>query len=152
MNDLHICSISIHFIKEILHWIPEFNNGIMFIHNIYLASRYYYVNLIRAKSAFTETLRNAWNLSSKFDDIQNVCALSHYTKTYHVSQWDCKILHVKFITLRYLLQMPLNGPYPGKKWPKKLIFTFIWIQLTLTQRCRSISKLVWYYLKNVGNY
>ena len=38
------------------------DTGIIFIHYIYLVSRYYYVNLIRVKSAFAETLRNAWNL------------------------------------------------------------------------------------------
>ena len=60
--------------------------GIIFIHYIYLVSKYYYVNLIRSKSEFTKTLRNAWNLSTKFDLIQNLHDLSHYTKAYH----DCQ--------------------------------------------------------------
>ena len=64
--------------------ILNLNNIIIFIHYIYLVSQYYYVNLIRAKSAFTETMRNVWNLSTKFDLIQNLCALSYYNKTYHI--------------------------------------------------------------------
>ena len=38
-----------------LKWILELNNGNIFIHYIYLESKYYYINLIRAKSAFAET-------------------------------------------------------------------------------------------------
>ena len=40
----------------------------------------YYANLIRAKSALAETLRNAWNLNKKSGFIQNLSALSHCTK------------------------------------------------------------------------
>ena len=53
---------------------------------IYLVNKYNNVNLIRAKSAFAETLRKAWDFSTKFDLIPNVCVLSHYTKAYHVFQ------------------------------------------------------------------
>ena len=48
------------------------NTGIIFIHYIYLVNKYYHVNLIRAKSSFAETLRNAWNLNTQFDLIQNL--------------------------------------------------------------------------------
>ena len=58
--------------------------GIIFIHFIYLLSKFYYVDLIRAKTAFPETLRNAWNLSTKCNIIQNLCSLSHYIIAYHV--------------------------------------------------------------------
>ena len=46
---------------------------IIFIHYIYLVRKYYHVNLIRTKSAFAETLRNAWNVSTQFYIIQNLC-------------------------------------------------------------------------------
>ena len=48
---------------------------IIFIHYIYLVRKYYHVNLIRTKSAFAETLRNAWNVtvSTQFYLIQNLC-------------------------------------------------------------------------------
>ena len=52
----------------------------MLIRYIYLVN---YVNLIRAKTSFVETLRNAWNLSINYH-IQNLRALSYYTKAYHV--------------------------------------------------------------------
>ena len=50
---------------------------IIIIHYIYLMSKYYYVDLILAKSAFFVTLRNALILRTKFDLIQNLCAPSH---------------------------------------------------------------------------
>ena len=59
-------------------------NGIILIYYIYLVSNYYYVNLIRAKSAFAKTLKNAWNLSTKFNLIQNYCTQSYYAKIDHV--------------------------------------------------------------------
>ena len=62
------------------------DTGIIFIHYIYLVNKYYYVNLIRAKTAFAETLRNAWNFSAKFDLIQYLGILSHHTIAYHVCQ------------------------------------------------------------------
>ena len=65
MNDLYISSINIHFI-------PEWNSGIIFIDYIYSVSKHYYVNLIRASSAFA------------FDLIKNLCALWHYIKAYYV--------------------------------------------------------------------
>ena len=46
--------------------------------------------------------------------------------------------------------MPLDGPHTGRNYRKKTIFTSIWIERTLAQRCRSISKLVRYYFKNMG--
>ena len=32
---------------------------------------------------------------------KKICALSHYTKSYHVCQWEGNIFHAKFITLQY---------------------------------------------------
>ena len=69
----------------------------------------YCVYLIRAKSAFAKTLRNAWNFSTKFDLIQNLCALLHYTKVYHVGQGERNIFHTKFIILRYF-----KSPYKDR--------------------------------------
>ena len=56
-------------------------------------SKYHYLNLTRAKSAFAETLRNTWNLSTKLNLIQNLCVLSHYAKAYHVCQSERNIFH-----------------------------------------------------------
>ena len=92
-----------------------------------------YVNLIRAKCAFAEIWRNLWNLSTKFDLIQNLCALSHYTKANHVCEWERNIFRTIFLHA-------------------KSIFTSIFTERTLTQRCRSITKLVRYYLLNVEKF
>ena len=59
-------------------------NGIVFIYYSYLMNKHYPVDLIGVKTAFAEALRNAWKLSIKSGLIQNLGALSHYTKAYHV--------------------------------------------------------------------
>ena len=56
-------------------------------------------------------------------------------------------IHIKCNTFRYH-----KCPYPGRNYRKISIFTSIWTERTLTQRCRSISKLVRYYLQFVGNF
>ena len=49
-------------------------------------SKYYSINLIRAKSAYGENLRNLWNLNTKFDLIQNLLTLLPYAKAFHLFQ------------------------------------------------------------------
>ena len=44
------------------------DSEILYIHNIYLVSKYY---LIRVKSAFAKALRIACNFNTKFNLIQN---------------------------------------------------------------------------------
>ena len=65
MNNLHI-SITFYQVTFAM------DTGIISVQYIYLESNNYYVNLIRTKSEFAETLSNAWKLSTKFDLIQNL--------------------------------------------------------------------------------
>ena len=69
--------------------------------------------------------------------IQNLCSLSDYTEAYHVCHMKHYILHIQLNTFRHL-----KCPYPGRNEQKMSIFTSIWIERTLTQRCQSILKLV----------
>ena len=68
---------------------------------MYLVSKNNYVNSIRAKATFCETLRNAWNLNIKSGLIQNLSGLSHYTKAYNLRHWEHNIPNTKFFHLRY---------------------------------------------------
>ena len=76
----------------------EFTKSVDFGSNKKNAKKYFHVNLNRAKSAFNEISRNAWNLSTKSGSIQNLCALSHCTIAYNISSWKQYILHTEFIT------------------------------------------------------
>ena len=71
---------------------------------------------LSAKSAFAEALRNARNLSSKFNPIQDISGLSHYTKAFHACQWERNILHTKFIPSRYEFILHKNLFLHVRKW------------------------------------
>ena len=93
----------------------------IFIHYIYLVIEYYYVNLIRTKSAFAQT-RNAWNLSTKFDLIKNLhmCPITLYQSlsclTMRAQPFSYKMYYFT------IFQMPLNGLYSGRNYQKKVDF------------------------------
>ena len=71
-------------------------------------SKYYYISLIQAKNAFDKNARNAWNLITKFDFIQNLCTQSHYTKVYRFSM---RLHHFQYKIYYFMIfQMPLNEP------------------------------------------
>ena len=97
----------------------------LYSHYIYFVSRYYYVDLNQAKYHSILKLIMLVNESVTFF-IQNV------------------ILYDNSNVLKWTVS--------SKNRPKKLDF---YVHLNLSdahQRCRSISKLVRYYLKNVGNF
>ena len=91
------------------------------------------MNLIRAKRAFAETLRNIWNLSTKSGLIQNLWlwALSHFCHW----NWKHYILHTKvyFFTI---FQMPLNRPYPSIEFFDFGDFHFLKYGQFCTQNCQ----------------
>ena len=60
-----------------------------------------------------------WYFSTKLCFFRNLWALSHYTKAYHVCQWQLNIFHTKFITLRYF---KLDELYPKRNDRKKSQF------------------------------
>ena len=134
-----------------------FKQWIIFILWIYSVSKHYYVNFISAKSAFAETLSNLWNFSSEFKFnfglIQNLSALSHYTKTYHVGHWKHTILHAKYILFTILQILDTRKcTVPERKDQVRSIITSICIERTFTPLGRSTSKFVRYNYTNVDNF
>ena len=110
------------------------------------------ISMICGPNNISKNYINSYNLSPKshFNNDLNLFTLSAMTVSWEREFRAFITLNEKNLFLHSDRVLGLNQePYPERNDWKFSISNSIWIKLTLTQRCRSISKLARHYLKNL---